>query len=361
MSAFYRDKFGNPSSIHWAGRDVKGAMEKGREQVALLLNCDPSEVVFTSSGTEADNMAIKGVAEALRDKGNHIITFRTEHPAVLSTCLYLENRGYEITRLGVDRAGMPDLAELEAAITGRTILISAMHANHETGTLLPAARISEIAARHRIYFHSDGVQAVGRVPIDFRGAGIGLLALSGHKIHAPKGIGALVIRKGVKLATLIHGGPQERNRRAGTENVAGIVGLGKACELAMDEMTGASRRVTALRDRLEAGILASVQDAVINGERNSRLPNTSNISFPGLDADSLLLNLDIQGIAASSGSACSSGVVKESPVLAAMGLERELVRGALRFSLGRDTTEADIDYLLEVLPEIVARLRRTNS
>jgi len=357
MSAFYRDKFGNPSSIHWAGRDVKGAMEKGREQVALLLNCNPSEVVFTSGGTEADNMAIKGVAAAFHDRGNHIITFRTEHPAVLNTCLNLENRGYEITRLGVDRAGMPDLAELEAAITGRTILISSMFANHETGTLLPAAGIGDIAARHRVCFHCDGVQAVGRVPIDFRGSGIGLLALSGHKIHAPKGIGALVIRKGVKLAPLIHGGPQERNRRGGTENVAGIVGLGKACELAMDEMSGESRRVAALRDRLEAEILASVPDAVINGEIIRRIPNTSNLSFPGLDADSLLLNLDLQGIAASSGSACTSGVMKESPVLAAMGMEREHVRGAIRFSLGRETAEADIDYLLEVLPEIVHRLR----
>jgi cysteine desulfurase len=357
MSAFYRDKFGNPSSIHWAGRDVKGAMEKGREQVALLLNCNPSEVVFTSGGTEADNMAIKGVAAAFHDRGNHIITFRTEHPAVLNTCLNLENRGYEITRLGVDRAGMPDLAELEAAITGRTILISSMFANHETGTLLPAAGIGEIAARHRVCFHCDGVQAVGRVPIDFRGSGIGLLALSGHKIHAPKGIGALVIRKGVKLAPLIHGGPQERNRRGGTENVAGIVGLGKACELTMDEMSGESRRVAALRDRLEAEILASVPDAVINGEIIRRIPNTSNLSFPGLDADSLLLNLDLQGIAASSGSACTSGVMKESPVLAAMGMEREHVRGAIRFSLGRETAEADIDYLLEVLPEIVHRLR----
>ena len=357
MSAFYRDTFGNPSSIHWAGRDVKEAMEKGREQVALLLNCNPSEVVFTSGGTEADNMAIKGVAAALRDWGNHIITFRTEHPAVLSTCLSLENQGYEITRLGVDRAGMPDLAELEATITGRTILISAMYANHETGTLLPAAGIGEIAARRRIYFHCDGVQAVGKVPIDFRGCGIGLLALSGHKIHAPKGIGALVIRKGVKLAPLIHGGPQERNRRGGTENVAGIVGLGKACELAMAGMTEASRRVAVLRDRLEADILAAVPDAVVNGERNRRLPTTSNISFPGLDADSLLLNLDLQGIAASSGSACSSGVMKESPVLAAMGLEREHVRGAIRFSLGRETVVEDIDYLLEVLPKIVERLR----
>ncbi len=361
MSAFYREKFGNPSSIHWAGRWVKGAVEKAREKVALLLNCTPVEVVFTSCGTEADNMALKGVAAALRDRGNHIITVRTEHPAVLNTCLHLEKQGYEITRLGVDRAGNPDLTELEASITDRTILISAMYANHETGTILPVAGIGEIAVRRRVYFHCDAVQAVGKIPVDFKGSNISLLALSGHKFNAPKGIGALVIRKGVKLSPLIHGGPQERNRRGGTENVAGIVALGKACELAIDNMTSEYRRIADLRDMLEAGILAMVPDVRINGERDKRLPNTANLSFLDLEADSLLLNMDLQGIAASSGSACSSGVLKESPVLAAMGVEPAFVRGAIRFSLGRETTEADIDYLLKVLPEIVARLRRTNS
>jgi cysteine desulfurase len=357
MSVFYREKFGNPSSIHWAGRLVKGAVEKAREKVALLLNCTPVEVVFTSCGTEADNMALKGVAAALRDRGNHIITVRTEHPAVLNTCLYLENQGYEITRLGVDRAGNPDLTELEASITDRTILISAMYANHETGTILPAAGIGEIASRRRVYFHCDAVQAVGKVPVDFKGSNISLLALSGHKFNAPKGIGALVIRKGVKLSPLIHGGPQERNRRGGTENVAGIVALGKACELALDSMTTESRRIANLRDMLEAGILATVPDVRINGERDKRLPNTANLSFFDVEADSLLLNMDLKGIAASSGSACSSGVLKESPVLAAMGVETAFVRGAIRFSLGRETTEPDIDYLLEVLPAMVARLR----
>jgi cysteine desulfurase len=357
MSAFYREKFGNPSSIHWAGRLVKGAVEKARDQVALLVGCDPSAVVFTSGGTEADNMALKGVAAARRDRGNHIITYRTEHPAVLSTCLYLEDQGYDITRLGVNRDGMPDLAELEASITGRTILVSAMYANHETGTLFPVNEIGEIAARRRVCFHSDAVQAVGRVPLDFRKSNIGLLALSGHKFHAPKGTGALIIRKGVKLAPLIHGGPQERNRRAGTENVAGIVALGKACELALDTMSADSRRISTLRERLEAGIMARVPDVRQNGHQEKRLPNTSSLSFRDVEADALLMNLDLQGIAASAGSACSSGVLKESPVLSAMGVAPPLARGAIRFSLGRETAVEDIDYLLSVLPGIVERLR----
>ncbi|HLO25295.1 MAG TPA: cysteine desulfurase NifS [Geobacteraceae bacterium] len=358
MSAFYREKFGNPSSIHWAGRWVKGAVEKAREKVALLVNCEPVEVVFTSSGTEADNMAIKGVAAAHRDRGNHIITLRTEHPAVANTCLYLEKQGFEITRLGVDRDGLPDLGELEASITDRTILVSAMFANHETGVLLPVTEIAEIAARRRVYFHCDAVQAVGKVPVDFRKSNISLLALSGHKLQAPKGIGALVIRKGVKLSPLIHGGPQERNRRGGTENVAGIVALGRACELALDGMSDDSRRITAQRDRLEEGILAAVPDVKVNGPRDRRLPNTANLSFLHVEADSLLLNLDLQGIAASSGSACSSGVLKDSPVLAAMGVEPAFARGSIRFSLGCETTAAEIDYVLKVLPEIVERLRK---
>ncbi|HEY6872045.1 MAG TPA: cysteine desulfurase NifS [Geobacteraceae bacterium] len=357
FAAFYRERFGNPSSIHWAGRWVKGAVEKAREKVALLVNCEPVEVVFTSGGSEADNMAIKGVAASLRDRGNHIITTRTEHPAVINTCLYLEQQGYKITWLGVDRDGVPDPAELDAAITDRTILISVMFANHETGTVLPVAEIGEIAARRRVYFHCDAVQAVGKVPVDFRGSNIGLLALSGHKLYAPKGIGALVVRKGVKLAPLIHGGPQERNRRGGTENVAGIVALGKACELALDAMSADSRRIAALRDRLEAGILATITDARVNGPGERRLPNTANISFRDAAADSLLLNLDLEGIAASSGSACSSGTLKMSSVLAAMGVEAAYARGAVRFSLGRETTDAEVDYLLEVMPGIVERLR----
>lgn len=354
---FYREHFGNPSSIHWAGRAVKGAVDAAREQVAALVNCDPSEVVFTSCGSEADNMAIKGVAAALRDRGNHIITTRVEHPAVLNTCLYLGQMGLEVTILDVDRDGTIDLHSLEAAITPRTILISAMHANNETGVLFPVAAIGEIAARHRVYFHCDAVQAAGKVPIDFKKDQITLLALSGHKLGAPKGVGALIARKGARLYPLIHGGSQERNRRAGTENVAGIVAFGKACELALCEMAGEAARIKELRDRLEEGVSARIAGVRINGHRESRLPNTLNVSFAGMEADSLLLSLDLEGIAASSGSACSSGALKTSPVLAAMGVEPALARGSLRFSLGFGNTTADVDRVLEVLPGIVARLR----
>ena len=354
---YYRGHFGNPSSIHWAGRMVKGAVEEAREKVALLVGCDPVEVVFTSCGSEADNMALKGVAAALRNKGNHIITTLVEHPAVLNSCLYLEREGFEITRLPVDRDGMLDPARLEAAIGERTILISAMLANNETGVLFPVREIGVIAAERGVYFHCDAVQAVGKVPVDCREMHINLLALSGHKLGAPKGIGALIVRKGVKLHPLIHGGSQERNRRAGTENVAGIVALGKACEIASQEMAGEACRLKALRERLEAGILAAFPAARLNGHRLNRLPTTANISFPHLEADSLLLNLDLLGIAVSSGSACSSGTLKNSPVLAAMGIEPAVAKGSVRFSLGRDNTERDVDYVLEVLPGIVARLQ----
>lgn len=355
---YCRELFGNPSSVHWAGRAVKGAIEVAREQVAALVNCDPGEVVFTASGSEADNMALKGVATALRSRGNQIIASRVEHPAVVNTCLFLEREGYQITWLDVDRDGLPDLRQLEAAITGRTVLIAAMHANNETGVLLPVGEMAEIAARQRVYFLCDAVQAAGRVPIDFRSQQITLLALSGHKLGAPKGVGALVVRKGAKLLPLIHGGPQERNRRAGTENVAGIVAFGKACELAAQELASESRRLADLRDRLEQGILARIADARVNGHRTLRLPTTTNIAFAGVEADSLLVALDLEGVAASSGSACSSGSLKISPVLSAMGVSPELAKGSLRFSLGWGSTEADVEYVLAILPGIVERLRK---
>lgn len=355
---FLREKFGNPSSIHWAGRAVKGAVEEAREQVALLVNCEPGEVVFTSCGSESNNMAIKGVASALRGRGNHIITTRTEHPAVTNPCLYLEKEGYEVTWVDVDRHGLVDPAAVEAAITDRTILISVMFANNETGVVFPVADISGIAARRRLYFHCDAVQAVGKIPVDCKQSGISLLSLSGHKIYAPKGVGALVVRRGIKLYPLIHGGAQERNRRAGTENVAGIVALGKACELAGRTLVDDMARIGQLRDRLEQGILARISDARVNGHREKRLPGTANVSFPGLEADSLLLNLDLEGIAASSGSACSSGTLKLSPVLAAMGIEPNVAKGSIRFSLGRDNTVEEVDRVLAVLPEIVERLRQ---
>jgi cysteine desulfurase len=357
---FYRASFGNPSSIHWAGRQVKGAVEEARERVAALVGCTPAEVIFTSCGTEADNMAIKGVAAALRSKGNRIITARTEHPAVVNSCLYLEQQGYELVWLPVDRSGMIDPAELAAVITPQTILITLMQANNETGTLLPVGEIGVIAAEHKVYFHCDAVQAIGKVSVDMRRDSITLLALSGHKLGAPKGVGALIARTGAKLQPLIHGGSQERNRRGGTENVAGIVALGKACELAAARLTAEQARLTALRDRLERGLLATVADVRLNGHQTMRLPNTVNLSFGGTTADTLLFNLDLAGIAASSGSACSSGSLKVSPVLAAMGVEPAYASSAIRFSLGTGTTEAEIDRVLELIPGIVGRLRKAN-
>lgn len=355
---FYGEKFGNPSSVHWAGRKVKGAVDEAREQVAATVNCDPGEVVFTSCGSEADNMAIKGVAAALHHKGNHIITARTEHPAVVNSCLYLEQSGCRITWLPVDADGLISLESLEAAISDQTVLVALMLANNETGTILPVAEIGAQVARHRIYFHCDAVQALGKVPIDFKASQATFLALSGHKIGAPKGIGALVVRKGAKLHPLLHGGSQERNRRAGTENVAGIVAFGKACDLARESLGSEPDRLRRLRDRLESGITNTISDVRVNGHPQFRLPNTSNLSFKGVAADSLLFNLDLEGVAASSGSACSSGTLKASSVLTAMGVEPTYARGAVRFSLGLQTTEADIEYVLSVLPGIVDRLRR---
>jgi len=354
---FYREQFGNPSSVHWAGRQVSGAMEKAREQVAVMLNCSPAEIVFLSCGTEADNMALKGTVDALKDKGNHIITTAVEHPAILETCRYLEKTGCRVTYLPVDGDGMLDLGELERAITPETILISVMWANNETGTIFPIDRIGAIAKGRGVRFHTDAVQAVGKLEVDVQRANIDLLALSGHKLGAPKGVGVLYVRRGTRLTTFMHGGHQERNRRAGTHNVAGIVGLGKACELAMAEREATAARVKELRDRLERGLFERVPQIKLNGHPSERLPNTLNISFAWIEGESLLLNLDMKGIAASSGSACTSGSLEPSHVLGAMCVEVTLAHSSTRFSLGPDTTAEDVDYVLEVLPPIVQRLR----
>ena len=355
---FLTEKFGNPSSIHWAGRAVKGAVEEARERVAALVGCEPGEVVFTASGTEADNMAIKGVTAALRGKGNHIIATRAEHPAVVNPLLYLEQNGFAVTWLDVDRDGLLDPEQVARAITDQTILIAAMAANNETGVLFPLREIGEIALRHKVYLHCDAVQAAGKIPLAFREGGISLLALSGHKINAPKGVGALVLRRGVKCHPLVHGGSQERNRRGGTENVAGIVAFGTACEIARQTMAPEAERVRGLRDRLEEGILARIPGSRVNGHRERRLPNTANITIPGVQADSLIMALDLEGIAASSGSACSSGTLKLSPVLAAMGIPPEEARGSVRFSFGRGNTVEEVDRVLAVLPAVVERLQR---
>jgi cysteine desulfurase len=357
MLPFYREQFGNPSSVHWAGRAVAGAVEKAREQVAKLINCSPAEVIFLSCGSEGDNLAIKGTADALRDKGNHIITTAVEHPAVLETCKFMEKQGYRVTYLPVDRDGMLDLGELEATITDQTILISVMWANNETGNLYPIEEIGAIARKYKVRFHTDAVQAVGKVPVDVQKANVDLLVISGHKLGAPKGVGAMYIRRGTKMTPLLHGGHQERNRRAGTHNVAGIVGLGLACELAGAEMDETMARVRRLREKLEQGVMKAIPDVKLNGHPTQRLPNTLNISFAYIEGESLLLNFDMKGVAASSGSACTSGSLEPSHVMGAMCVEITLAHSSTRFSLGRDNTEEDVDYVLEILPPIVQRLR----
>jgi cysteine desulfurase len=359
MLPLYKEQFGNPSSVHWAGREVSGVVESAREQVAKLINCSPAEIVFVSSGSEGDNFAIKGTVEALKDKGNHVITTKVEHPAVLETCQYLEKQGVDVTYLSVDKDGMLDLKELEDAITDQTILITIMWGNNETGNLFPIEEIGKIAKKYKVRFHTDAVQAVGKVPVDVQACGVDLLVLSGHKIGAPKGVGAIYIRRGTRLTPLIHGGHQERNRRAGTHNVAGIVGLGKACELAGEHLEENAAHMRRLRDKLEKGVLEQIPNIKLNGHPNPdyRLPNTLNVSFAFIEGESLLLNLDMFGIAASSGSACTSGSLEPSHVMGAMCVEVTLAHSSTRFSLGADTTEEDIDYVLDVLPKTVQRLR----
>lgn len=359
MLPLYKEQFGNPSSVHWAGREVSGVVETAREQVANLINCSAAEVVFVSCGSEGDNFAIKGTVDALKDKGNHIITTAVEHPAVLETCQYLEKQGCDVTYLPVDKDGMLDLQDLEQAITDKTILISIMWGNNETGNIFPIEEIGKIAKKYKIRFHTDAVQAVGKVPVDVQACGVDMLVISGHKIGAPKGVGAIYIRRGTRLMPLMHGGHQERNRRAGTHNVAGIVGLGKACELAGSHLEANAAHMRKLRDKLEKGVLSQIPNIKLNGHPNPdyRLPNTLNVSFAFIEGESLLLNLDMFGIAASSGSACTSGSLEPSHVMGAMCVEVTLAHSSTRFSLGAETTEEDVDYVLEVLPKTVQRLR----
>ncbi len=357
MMPFFKEKYGNASSIHWAGREVKKNLEEAREEVASLLNAKPEEIIFTGCGTESDNMAIQGVAWAQQEKGRHIITTQVEHHAVLHTCCLLEKMGYEITYLPVDGNGRIDPEELRRSIKPETILITVMFANNETGTLSPITEIGEIAREKGVTFHTDAVQAVGKVPIDLGRIPVDILSLSGHKLYAPKGIGAQYIRAGTKLKPLIHGGSQERNRRAGTENIPYIVGLGKACEIARRDFAKGNAHLQSLRDRLYQGIFSRIPQVKFNGHPTERLPNTLNLSFLYIEGESLLLNLDLEGIAVSSGSACSSGSMEPSHVLLAMGIPSEIAQGAIRFSLGRTNTEEDVDYVLEKLPGIVKRLR----
>jgi cysteine desulfurase len=350
-------KFGNPSSVHFFGREAHKAVDEARVQVAALLHAEPNEIFFTSGGTESDNLALKGVAYANRKKGNHIITTQIEHHAIFHTCEYLEKQGFKVTYLPVDENAMININDLKNAITDQTILISIMFANNEVGTIQPIKEIGEIAKARGIYFHTDAVQAVGSIPVDVKALNIDLLSLSGHKFHAPKGVGAIYIRKGVRIEAQQLGGAHERNMRAGTENVPGIVGLGKASEIARTEMDQKIKYLTNLRNSLIDGVMKAIPEVKLNGHPETRLPGNVNFSFAYVEGESLLLNLDLKGIAASSGSACTSGSLDPSHVLLAMGMTHETAHGSLRISLGKENTPEDIAYALEVLPPILEKLR----
>ena len=357
MLPYFTDAFGNPSSIYSHGQEARGALEEVRDKIAAFISAGSDEIVFTSGGTEADNFAIKGVAYANEGKGNHIITSSIEHHAVIETCRFLERRGFEITYLPVDEYGLVDPADVKAAITDKTILISVMHANNEMGTIEPIAEIAKIAQEAGIYFHTDAVQTVGHLPVDVNELGVNLLSMSAHKLCGPKGVGALYIRKGTKLTSFMHGGEQERKRRASTENVPGVVGFGKAVELAQQEMDEEAQRLTYLRDQLIKGLMERIDRIRLNGHPLKRLPNNVNVSIDYVEGESMVLNLDLEGICVSTGSACSSSSLEPSHVLLAMGLPHEQAHGSLRFSLGKWTTEEEIGRVLEVLPQIVAKLR----
>ena len=357
MSSFFTDTFGNPSATYSYGQEAKEAIEEARVKVSELIGAEVDEIVFTSGGTESDNFALVGVAYANQARGNHIITTPVEHHAVTETCKYLEERGFRITYVPVDEHGLVDPSDVKKATTDDTILISVMHANNEMGTIEPIAEIGRIAKEREIYFHADAVQTVGHLPVDVDELGVDLLSLSAHKLYGPKGIGALYIRRGIEIAAFMHGGEQERRLRAGTENVPGIVGLGQAIEIARQEMQSEAKRLTPLRDKLIMGILEEIDHTRLNGHPSIRLPSNVNISFGSLEGESIVLNLDLEGICASTGSACSSASLEPSHVLLAMGLSPEQVYGSVRFSLGKWTSEEMIERVLEVLPKVVQKLR----
>lgn len=357
MIPYFNIEYGNASSIYSIGRASKSAIDEARNRVARAINCEQKEIYFTGCGSESDNIAIKGVAYANREKGNHIITSKIEHPAVLNTCKTLEKEGFKVTYLNVDKDGLINLHELEEAITDKTILISIMFANNEIGTIQPIEEIGAIAKRHNIIFHTDSVQAIGNAKIDVKLMNIDLLSMSAHKFYGPKGVGALYIRSGVKCNKLQDGGHQERDMRAGTENVPGIVGLGKAIELAYQNLEKYNNKLIELRDYYMSKVEERIPYIKINGHRTKRLPGNSNISFRFIDGESLLLKLDEKGICASTGSACSSGTGSTSHVLLAIGLKEEIARGSLRITFGDDNTKEDVDYLVDSLVEIVGDLR----
>lgn len=361
MLPYYMQVYGNPSSVHSTGRDAKKAVERARRQVASALGCSAQEIYFTAGGSESDNWALKGAAFAHQEKGKHIITTQIEHHAILHTCQWLETQGWQVTYLPVDADGFVTVQQVENALRPDTVLVSVMAANNEIGTLEPVAEIGALCHERGVLFHTDAVQAVGAIPLDVEALHADMLSLSAHKFHGPKGIGALYIRKGVKIDPLIHGGAQERGHRAGTENLPGIVGLGKAIELAEEGLAENAARMTFLRNRLVSGLTVAIPDMRINGTMEKRLPNNVNVSFAGIEGEAVLLRLDLEGSAASSGSACTAGSLDPSHVLTAIGLTRDEAKGSLRLTLGTDTTQADIDEVVAKLPGIVASLREMTS
>ncbi len=357
MQPYFTEQCGNPSSIHSFGQESKAAIEDAREIIASLSGARTEELIFTSGGTESNNLALKGVAFANESKGNHIITSAIEHHAVLEPCQFLEQRGFTVTYLPVDQYGLVDPQDVKDAVTDNTILITVMHANNEIGTIEPIAEIGKIAQERKIAFHTDAVQTFGHIPVDVDELNVDLLSISAHKLYGPKGVGALYIRNGTKMLPLLHGGEQERRRRASTENVPGIVGFGKAAELARGRIQEETWKLTALRDMCINVILERIEDVCLNGHPTRRLPNNINVSLKFVDGESMLLNLDLQAIAASAGSACSSGSLEPSHVLLALGLSHELAHSALRLSLGQDTEKETLDHVVDALVKIVSKLR----
>lgn len=361
MFPYFSVEYGNPSSMYSIGRSSRRAIETARKRVAELINCKPKEIYFTSCGSESDNMALKGIAYANKEKGNHIITSKIEHPAILNSCKTLEKQGYRITYLNVDEEGNIDISELENSINEDTILISIMFANNEIGTIEPIEQISKIAKKHNIIFHTDAVQACGNIKIDVKDMGIDMLSLSGHKINAPKGVGALYVREGIEFDRFLDGGHQEKNKRAGTENVAEIVGLGKACEIAKNNLESHINKLKELRDFYINQVEEKIENIKLNGPRDNRLPGNANISFKGINGSELLLKLDEKGICASAGSACSTGSNSPSHVLTSIGLDSKMADGALRVTFCEENSKEDVEYLVENLKNIVRELRKKSN
>jgi cysteine desulfurase len=357
MLPYLSEKFGNASSIHGFGREVKFALEESREKVARILKAAPTEIYFTSGGTESDNLAVKGIAFAYRKKGKHLITSQIEHHAVLASCKFLEKEGFEITYLPVSPEGLVDPQDLRKAIRDDTVLVSIMHVNNEVGTIQPIEELSRITREKQVYFHTDAVQSAGKISLNVQKSNMDLISFSGHKIYGPKGVGALYIRKGTRITPWVHGGHHEHAKRAGTENVPGIVGFAKALELMNGEMEKHNQHSKELADRFYKKVLESIPDVVMHGDPEKRVPNILSLSFKGIEGESVILSLDLKGVAIASGSACTSGTLEPSHVLSAMRIPPEIAQGALRFSFGKDNTIEDVDYVAELLPEIVQRLR----